>query len=71
MEDVRLAPFVNLASMGASSDFDCTLKRGHVALLGRLTFAANLRGLHLAEYQNVKVTGTLARNGPRQVERRS
>jgi hypothetical protein len=34
-------------------------------------FAANLRGLHAAEYQSVKINGASARNGPRQVQRPS
>ncbi len=34
-------------------------------------FAANLRGLHPAEYQTCKLPTTLERNGPRQVERPS
>jgi len=35
------------------------------------TFTANLRGLHEAEYQSLKVSELSARNGPRQVQRPS
>ena len=54
-------------SRGASFGFAVNLWFGR----RRLTFAAKLRGLHSAEYQNERVAMMSARNGPRQLERRS